>query len=147
MSPVCPVCNNPVHDTDASCPACGFKLLGSTQQFEPIVVGQDSAQGSHKAKEVQSASLTIVRGPQIGTTYALDDKVQTIGRDPQCDIFLNDMTVSRSHAQISPSGSGFAISDLSSYNGIWINNENVDSARLYDGDIIQIGTFCLIYEQ
>ena len=125
MEKTCPVCNGIVHDTDAVCPACGFKLLGSTQQFEPIVLNEQDANVSYKAKEAQSATLTIVRGPQIGTVYTLDDKVQTIGRDPQCDILLNDMTVSRNHASIKPTGSGFSITDASSYNGIWINNETI----------------------
>lgn len=147
MSTICPVCNHPVRETDAACPACGFKLLGTTQQFEPIVIDGQETEKPTEPKKAQNATLTVVRGEQIGTVYTLDDKVQTIGRDPQCDILLNDMTVSRCHASIKPKSGQFEIEDASSYNGIWINNKNVDTAILQDKDIIQIGSFCLLYER
>ena len=67
-----------------------------------------------------------------------------MGRDPKCDVFLNDMTVSRDHARIEPEGNAFKIIDDDSYNGVWINNENVNSALLHDGDFIQIGAFGLL---
>ena len=69
----------------------------------------------------------------------------TVGRSPQCDIFLNDMTVSRMHATIERTPAGFRISDADSFNGLWVNNLNVKDADLRDGDIVQIGTFCLMY--
>lgn len=142
----CPVCGNVVQPTADVCPSCGFKLLGSTQEFEPIALDDAGMPSRKKAKEAQSATLTIVRGPQLGTVYTLDDKAQTIGRDPKCDIFLNDMTVSREHATVAPKQGGLSICDRSSYNGIWINNEPVETAMLETDDIIQVGTFCLLYE-
>ena len=146
MSEVCPVCNNPITTHEGACPSCGFKLPGTTQEFQPISLDDDAPSSIKLGKKAQSATLTIVRGPQLGTIYQLDDKEQLIGRDPSCDIFLNDMTVSREHAKVFPRAGGFYISDLASFNGIWVNNANVDEAKLSMDDIIQIGSFCLLYE-
>lgn len=145
MDNTCPVCGSRVQPDDVACQTCGFKLLGSTQQFEPIAIEGDSSPSPRAAKAAQSATLTIIRGPQVDTVYTLDDKVSTIGRNPQCDIFLNDMTVSRTHATVFPQQGCFVIKDSSSYNGIWVNNQSVEERTLNDGDIIQIGTFCLRY--
>ena len=148
MDKTCPVCNNVLKDTDPACPSCGFKLLGSTEEFQPITLdGEQQLETKKKPKTAQIASFTIIRGPQIGTSYRLDDKQLSIGRSPQCDIFLNDMTVSRDHATIFPKDGSFVIKDNQSYNGIWINNESIDEAVLNNGDIVQIGAFCLEYEE
>lgn len=148
MSLICPVCNGTVEESAGSCPSCGFKLLGSTEEFKPIALDEEiPTEPNQVHKAVQKASFTIVRGAQIGTVYRLDDKILSIGRSPQCDIFLNDMTVSREHASVFPKWNGFVIRDNQSYNGIWINNESVEEAKLADGDIVQIGAFCLKYEE
>jgi len=91
------------------------------------------------------AVLRVVHGPQIEMTFHLEEGTYTIGRSPQCDIFLNDMTVSRKHALLFPTGKGFSIKDTNSFNGVWINNISVNETVLKDGDIIQIGAFCLMY--
>lgn len=151
MDDRCPVCNGPITPNDSACPQCGFKLLGSTQEFKPIGYSQDEVSADIAPKPVtpheQRASLTIVRGPQIGTRFSLDGVEMEIGRSPQCDIFLNDMTVSRKHAAIRPENGAFIIKDCDSFNGIWVNNHNVDETKLNNGDIVQVGTFCLIFEE
>lgn len=144
----CPVCNNPIKNDDTSCPSCGFKLLGSTEEFQPISLDADEQPlPQQKVKTAQVASFTVISGPQIGTSYRLDDKQLSVGRSPQCDIFLNDMTVSRTHASIFPKNGSFIIKDCQSFNGIWINNKSIDEATLCNGDIVQIGAFCLKYEE
>ena len=143
----CPVCNGPLESTDAVCPACGFKLSGATHEFQPISIGAD---GKPQAPLAQRSprTLTVVRGPgQIDTVYTLERREMTVGRSPQCDIFLNDMTVSHDHATLQPVGEDFAICDAESFNGVWINNENVSQAVLADGDLVQIGAFVLEYRQ
>lgn len=95
------------------------------------------------APPTRKTVLTVVRGPQTGVAFVLEPRVLVVGRDPQCDIFLNDMTVSRDHARIEPVGNAFQIIDDDSFNGVWINNENVHTALLHDGDFIQIGAFAL----
>lgn len=141
----CPVCNNAIDDEAAACPHCGFKLLGSTQRFEPIPLGDEPL--APAAPKQASAEIHVVRGPQTGVVFKLGDRALSIGRSPQCDVFLNDMTVSREHAALVPDGGGYLIEDKNSYNGVWVNNRSVDSLRLASGDVIQIGAFCLVYKE
>lgn len=93
-------------------------------------------------------TLTIVKGPQIGETFELNAATITIGRDPSNSVFLNDMTVSRHHANLDLSNvsSGFAcIKDLGSLNGTWVDGAIVNEANLKDGSTIQIGTFRMVF--
>ena len=93
-------------------------------------------------------TLTIVKGPQIGQTFELNASTITIGRDPSNSVFLNDMTVSRHHANLDLSNvsSGFAsIKDLGSLNGTWVDGAIVNEASLKDGSTIQIGTFRMVF--
>ena len=99
------------------------------------------------SKPVQP-TLTIVKGPQIGETFELNAATITIGRDPSNSVFLNDMTVSRHHANLDLSNvsSGFAsIRDLGSLNGTWVDGAIVNEANLKDGSTIQIGTFRMVF--
>lgn len=91
--------------------------------------------------------LSIVKGPQTGAAFELEDDVTTIGRDPANGIFLSDMTVSRSHARIIREGLGARIEDLGSLNGTWVDGAIVNAAPLHDGSSVQIGTFTLIYHE
>lgn len=144
----CPVCNSPLPQGAAVCPSCGFKITGTTQEFQPIAFGEAPAQAPAEAEPAPSASLTVVRGPQnLDTTYVLENREMSVGRSPHCDIFLNDMTVSRDHAVIFPVGDEFAIKDDGSFNGIWINNESISQSVMHDGDYIQIGAFVLKFQE
>jgi len=145
MTQVCPVCKNEVTVGEAVCSACGYKLLGATQAFQPIVIEGEAA--SSAENERPNSVLKIVRGPQRGVSYALTEELYDLGRSPHCAVFLNDMTVSRLHAFIVKEGSGYLVRDNNSYNGVWVNNQNVESKRLEHGDCIQVGTFCLRYEE
>lgn len=91
--------------------------------------------------------LSIVKGPQTGAAFELEDPETTIGRDPANGIFLNDMTVSRSHAKIVRDALGARIEDLGSLNGTWVDGAIVNDAPLHDGSSVQIGTFTLIYHE
>lgn len=145
MNTVCPVCNSPLDPQASACPACGFKLLGSTQRFAPVSLADEALPIA--APPQAAAVLHVVRGPQTGVTYQLEDQPLTIGRSPQCDLFLNDMTVSREHASVEPADGGYVIRDANSFNGVWVNNESVETRRLVSGDVIQIGAFCLVYKE
>ena len=145
MSTVCPVCNNPVDPSESACPQCGFKLLGSTQQFKPVLLNDEAI--PQEAKPVQTATLRVVRGPQTGIAFQLEGTSLVIGRSPQCDIFLNDMTVSRTHAKLEAVDGGFVIRDENSFNGVWVNNDSASEKRLVPGDVIQIGAFLLLYQE
>ena len=100
-----------------------------------------------KSKNVGIPTLSIIKGPQNGNVFQLEQSVITIGRDPANSIFLNDMTVSRSHAKIVRNSLGTVIEDLGSLNGTWVDGAIVNSAPLHDGSTIQIGTFTLVYHE
>ena len=91
------------------------------------------------------AELTIVRGPSTGERFILDIPEVTIGRDPNCEVFLNDRTVSRRHAHLSIQGGRAIIEDLGSLNGTWVDDAIVSSSELFNGSTIQIGTFKMIF--
>ncbi len=92
-----------------------------------------------------SALLVVKRGPNAGSRFLLDADVTTAGRHPDSDIFLDDVTVSRRHAQFVREGAGFAVRDVGSLNGTYLNRERIESAVLAGGDEVQIGKFRLVF--
>lgn len=93
-----------------------------------------------------SAMLIVIAGPSKGARYLINNSETTIGRDPQNEIFLDDVTVSRKHAQITRAPSGeFLVEDLGSLNGSYLNAHQVQKANLAIGDEIQIGKYRLTY--
>jgi pSer/pThr/pTyr-binding forkhead associated (FHA) protein len=143
MDEFCPVCGTKRENNQNACASCGFHYSEATQKFAPVAVENVQALPATPTKK---ASLHVVRGPQSGCVYELTRTVSSVGRSPQCDIFLNDMTVSREHALIAATENGYVITDTNSYNGLWVNNKAVDRVLLKNGDTVQIGTFCLIFE-
>jgi pSer/pThr/pTyr-binding forkhead associated (FHA) protein len=78
--------------------------------------------------------------------YLLGEDVVKAGRHPESDIFLDDITVSRRHVEISPSdGGGYRVRDVGSLNGTYVNRERIDEVPLAPGDEVQIGKFKLVY--
>jgi pSer/pThr/pTyr-binding forkhead associated (FHA) protein len=92
-----------------------------------------------------TGTLVVKRGPDAGARFRLDQPVLTAGRHPTSDIFLDDITVSRRHAEFRMQNGRFHIVDLSSLNSTYLNWEPVDSAPLANGDEIQIGNFRLVF--
>ena len=92
-----------------------------------------------------TALLIVLRGPNSGARFLLDDPEVTSGRHPDSDIFLDDVTVSRKHALFGREGEGYAVRDVGSLNGTYVNREIVDHAVLRTGDEVQIGKFRLVY--
>ena len=93
----------------------------------------------------ERAMLVIHRGPAQGSRFLLDTDVVSIGRSPESDVFLDDVTVSRKHAQIDRTNSEFSISDSHSLNGTYVNSISVTSQVLRMGDEIQIGKFHALF--
>jgi hypothetical protein len=91
------------------------------------------------------AMVVIHRGPSKGARFLIAEDKCSIGRSPMNAIFLDDVTVSRSHAQISKTSNGFELLDLGSLNGTYVNNGSVKTAQLKSGDEIQVGKFHLIF--
>ncbi|MEO7125294.1 MAG: FHA domain-containing protein [Nakamurella sp.] len=92
-----------------------------------------------------TALLVVKRGPNAGSRYVLKADVVTAGRHPDSDIFLDDVSVSRRHAEFRRTASGFEVVDVGSLNGTYVNRETIDSSELSGGDEIQIGKFRLVY--
>jgi pSer/pThr/pTyr-binding forkhead associated (FHA) protein len=92
-----------------------------------------------------SALLVIKRGPNAGSRFLLDQPVTSAGRHPGSDIYLDDVTVSRRHAEFRRENDEIQIVDMSSLNGTYINRKPVASATLANGDEIQIGKFRLVF--
>ena len=141
MPMTCPICNEPINIGDAVCSRCGFTFVGKTEAFPAV----------EAAQEQPSASLVpvlkVVKGPYNGQEFVMKDGSFTIGRDPSCDLFLNNMTVSRLHAQITITEDGATIVDEGSLNGTWVDGQVVDRAPLVAGSTLQIGTFEMIFER
>ena len=93
----------------------------------------------------EKAMVVVHRGASKGARFLIAQDRTSIGRSPESEIFLDDVTVSRSHAVIDRTATGFTFTDLGSLNGTYINNQSMKSAALVCGDEIQIGKFHLIF--
>jgi pSer/pThr/pTyr-binding forkhead associated (FHA) protein len=92
-----------------------------------------------------TALLIVLRGPNTGARFLLDADQVTSGRHPHSDIFLDDVTVSRKHAQFVKEGDGYLVRDVGSLNGTYVNRQRIDETVLTQGDEVQIGKFRLVY--
>ncbi|HVR78853.1 MAG TPA: FHA domain-containing protein [Acidimicrobiia bacterium] len=86
-------------------------------------------------------ALVVHRGPKLGMTYVLPEGNTTVGRHPESDIFLNDVTVSRQHCRFAITDDGLTIEDSGSTNGTYVNDARVDKATLQAGDEVVVGRF------
>ncbi|MGV9712047.1 glycogen accumulation regulator GarA [Gordonia sp. NPDC003424] len=92
-----------------------------------------------------TALLVVKRGPNAGSRFLLDQPTTSAGRHPDSDIFLDDVTVSRRHAEFRLADNEFQVVDVGSLNGTYVNREPVDTAQLSNGDEVQIGKFRLVF--
>jgi pSer/pThr/pTyr-binding forkhead associated (FHA) protein len=99
----------------------------------------------HDELQPGQALLLVKRGPNAGSTFLLENEQTTTGRRPESDVFLDDVTVSRSHARIERRGDSFFVQDDGSLNGTYVNGERVEETKLASGDEIQIGMFKLVF--
>jgi hypothetical protein len=94
---------------------------------------------------VGNALLVVQRGPNAGSRFLLDKDLTTVGRHPDSDIFLDDVTVSRRHAEFSRQADGFVVRDVGSLNGTYLNRERIESTAVGSGDEVQVGKFRLLF--
>jgi pSer/pThr/pTyr-binding forkhead associated (FHA) protein len=139
----CPGCAAALGPEDQNCPNCGMKVQGATTSFEPVEVEGNPA--GTVAGSPDGPILVVRKGPQPGERFFIDRPRLLIGRDPESDIFLNDMTVSRAHAVIESDELGVRVSDAGSLNGTCVNGVVSEKATLNDGDVLQIGTFQMLF--
>jgi pSer/pThr/pTyr-binding forkhead associated (FHA) protein len=123
----------------------------STQRFAEDLIddpkeGLDEEELSAVAALPAGSALLIAkRGPSDGSRFLLDVDLTTAGRHPNAEIFLDDVTVSRKHAEFRRSEGRFSVTDLASLNGTYLNGKRVDSSLLTDGDEVQVGKFKLTF--
>lgn len=128
-----------------------FHSSDETARFASDLVPQDSEslspeeQSAVSALPAGSALLIVRRGAGVGSRFLLDQDVTVAGRHPDADIFLDDVTVSRKHAEFIRSGNRFSVTDLGSMNGTYAVGSRVDSANLSHGDEVQIGKFRMTF--
>lgn len=131
--------------TTARIPA-GADVLATDYSFEddgPRLSVED--QETVDALRPGTALLMVLRGPNSGARFLLDDSEVGSGRHPESDIFLDDVTVSRRHAVFVRDEAGYRVRDVGSLNGTYVNRERIDETTLAAGDEVQIGKFRLMY--
>ena len=140
----CPECGAELTHHDAECPECGARIEGATASFGAI--SEPSAPAYDADVGVSDVPVLVVRkGVEVGERFYLEQPEVVIGRDPESDIFLNDVTVSRIHARLRIEEGQATIVDAGSLNGTYVNNEVVREARLMSGDSVQIGRFQMVF--
>ncbi len=137
----CPICNEPLGQGQEECPRCGFKLIGKTQAFSPVKT--EAAQAEKQDSHIPA--LEVLTGPYAGESFVLSHGKFTVGRDPKCDVFLSNMTVSRHHATIAIDEQGARIIDAGSLNGTWVDGSVTEEAVLVPGTRVQIGNFNMAF--
>ncbi|HEY9565919.1 MAG TPA: FHA domain-containing protein [Nocardioides sp.] len=161
--PFCTSCGRKNPDDARFCAQCGNRLVTETgaesatestatisfNAPERVETG-DRALNLAESAAVDAlpaghALLVVQRGPSAGSRFLLDQDLVTAGRHPESEIFLDDVTVSRRHADFRRAGAGFTVSDSGSLNGTYVNRDRIDEVVLQDGDEVQIGKYRLVY--
>jgi pSer/pThr/pTyr-binding forkhead associated (FHA) protein len=166
--PFCTVCGTQNPDDARFCAQCGNRLSDAEpapsagagdvagESTATISIPADKAETSDRQLNAVDAAavdalpgghalLVVQRGPGSGSRFLLDQDVVTAGRHPDSEIFLDDVTVSRRHAEFHRQGESFTVSDVGSLNGTYVNRDRIDRVQLNDGDEVQIGKFRLVF--
>ena len=149
----CPACGYRTLPGGRFCTHCGSYLLGSAPTLTTVApvksAPYDGRLHEPEAAEVAGLppgnALLVVRNHEPGNRFLLDDDVVRVGRHPDSDIFLDDITVSRQHAELRRGGAGWTVADQGRLNGTYVNRDRVDMAALHYGDEIQIGKYRLLF--
>jgi hypothetical protein len=147
----CPECGSEVTPEMKFCAECGTRLVQaqSTVSYAPSF-GEDDNGAPGIARDEAPEGAALIELDQVEGTagrrmHDIGDELVTVGRSPESDIFLDDVTVSRQHAEIfrreRPEEKGFRIRDAGSLNGTYVNRVRVDSVDLRNGDEIQVGKY------
>ena len=146
----CTNCGHRNPDDARYCARCGRPLQEETTATLNIIEVEEEATGeelpfpAHDLEKGQ-ALLVVKRGPNAGSQFVIDKDLTTAGRHPESDIFLDDVTVSRRHAEIQRRDGKFFVQDKGSLNGTYVNRQRVDETPLASGDELQIGKFKLVF--
>jgi pSer/pThr/pTyr-binding forkhead associated (FHA) protein len=168
--PFCTACGKQNPDDARFCAQCGARLVPATPETPAagspelgdestatinIGIGDKAETSDRQLNAVDAAAvdalpaghalLVVQRGPGSGSRFLLDADVVNAGRHPDSEIFLDDVTVSRRHAEFHRSGDTFTVSDVGSLNGTYVNRDRIDRVQLTDGDEVQIGKYRLVF--
>jgi len=164
--PFCTQCGHKNPEGARFCSQCGTRLEAPAQEeaapgetTSTITFGAPAKDGDHReerslsdsdaaavdALPSGSALLVVQRGPSAGSRFLLDTEVVTAGRHPDSEIFLDDVTVSRRHAEFRRTPEGYTVADVGSLNGTYVNRDRIDEVALQGGDEVQIGKYRLVY--
>ena len=156
----CPACGHENADTNNFCANCGTslaKVTGDTTRVglpveaaspEDTMVEDLSAEDQSAISQLPpgSALLIVRQGPAAGARFLINSDVTTAGRHPRCDIFLDDITVSRNHARLTRRDGHIWVEDENSLNGTYVNKALIDGpVALRRGDEVQIGKFRMLF--
>ncbi len=144
---MCPNCSAELVAGVSTCPSCGTHIeTDPTVAYVPVAE-QHPALTREEAADVEGFdgfALVVERGPRAGLTFILNTGSTTVGRHPDSDIFLDDVTVSRHHCRFVADAEGLRVEDAGSTNGTYVNETRVDEKQLFPGDEVLIGRFHLI---
>jgi pSer/pThr/pTyr-binding forkhead associated (FHA) protein len=162
--PFCTNCGHQNPDDARFCSQCGTRLAAgepveaaTTDSTATLTFGapEKSESDDRALNQADSAAvdalpqghalLIVQRGPGAGSRFLLDADLVTAGRHPESDIFLDDVTVSRRHAEFRRDGATFVVSDVGSLNGTYVNRDRIDEVSLQDADEVQIGKYRLVF--
>jgi pSer/pThr/pTyr-binding forkhead associated (FHA) protein len=131
------------------CARCGALLeregtdAETTLSYTPEHLAEETSPG---VEGIEGPALVVRSGGgRSGESFSLQRERTTVGRSPDCDIFLDDVTVSRKHAVIAEQEGRFVIEDLGSLNGTFLNRHRIEQAPLCDDDELQIGKYRLVF--
>jgi hypothetical protein len=150
---ICGRCGHANEEQANYCSSCGAPMGAAdedtTLTLAAVEAAEDVDKLSHYLDELPpGVGLLVARhGPESGSSYRLDGESTTIGRHPNSQIFLDDITVSRRHVTIARDATGYQVEDNGSLNGTYVNRRRVDRARLEHGDEIQVGRYRLTFVQ
>lgn len=139
----CPECGFQSPETASYCARCGALLARETVGETTMSLGPDEMEAP---PEIAGPALVVRSGGgRAGESFeAIGDRA-LIGRSPECDVFLDDVTVSRRHAELTREANVFTIRDLGSLNGTFVNRRRIESSALEDDDEVQIGKYRMTF--
>lgn len=139
----CPECGAGVTPRMKFCSECGARLVHgqSTVSFSPSFIEEEAVSAPSEQASAALVELDQVEGTAGRRMHDIEGAAIIVGRSPKSDIFLDDVTVSRRHAEIRRENQRFIIQDSGSLNGTYVNRVRVDAVDLRNGDEIQIGKY------
>ena len=147
---ICGRCGHPNPAGANYCSSCGAPLIAAEETTLTLSAVEAADLEEDLAKYLEELApgvglLVLRQGTVAGSSFRLEAQSTTAGRHPDSDIFLDDITVSRRHAEFARSGHGYGLRDVGSLNGTYLNRERIDDAPLSNGDELQIGKFRLVF--